>query len=83
MKRSKSTMTRRVDDEAVILDVESGRYFGLNEVGAFVWDLLEHEVTHDDLVDAVAGSFDVDRERASGDVAALCGELIERGLLEP
>ena len=41
MRRSRTAMARRVGDEMVILDVASGRYFGLNEVGAFVWDRLE------------------------------------------
>jgi hypothetical protein len=34
---------RQLDDEAVLLDLKSGTYFGLNDVGARAWQLiLEH-----------------------------------------
>ncbi len=75
-------MARRVDDEVVILDVSSGRYFGLNDVGACIWDRLEHDCAHDDLVDAVVDSYDVDRARASVDVADLVDQLVDRGLVD-
>lgn len=82
MKRSESAMARRVGDELVILDVNSGRYFGLNDVGALIWDYLEHDVAQDDLVDAVVASFDVDREQAANDIDDLITELVDRGLVD-
>ena len=78
MKRSDAAMVRRVGDEIVILDVGSGRYFGLNDVGAVIWDRLEHDATRDDLVDAVVASFDVDRNQAAGGIDDLIEDLIDR-----
>ena len=76
-------MARRVGDEVVILDIASGRYFGLNDVGAVIWDHLDHEATRRDLVDAVVASFDVDRAQAAADIDELVAELIDRGLVDP
>jgi hypothetical protein len=76
-------MTRSVDDELVILDVPSGRFFGLNDVGSVIWDRLERDATHDQLVDAVVAVFDVDRETASVDVASLVDQLTDAGLVTP
>ena len=67
MKRSTTAMARSVDDELVILDVPSGRFFGLNDVGSVIWDRLERDATHDQLVDAVVAVYDIDREAASID----------------
>jgi len=75
-------MARRVGDELVILDVNSGHYFGLNDVGALIWDHLEHDTTRDDLVDAVLASFDVDRDQATSDIDDLVTELADRGLVD-
>lgn len=74
-------MTRRVDDEYVILDVTSGRYFSLEEVGALIWKRLEDECTTDELVEAVVSGYDVDRDRAGADIAELIAELVEAGLI--
>ena len=81
MKRSSSTMARSVDDELVILDVPSGRFFGLNDVGSVIWDRLERDATHEQLVDAVVAVYDVDRETASADVASLVDQLTDAGLV--
>ena len=75
-------MTRRVEEDLVILDVTSGHYFALDGAGALIWDLLEHEVTRDDLVSAVVTAFDVDREEAAVDIDELITELADRGLVD-
>lgn len=68
--------------EVVILDVKAGMYFGLNAVGARFWSLAQEPVTLDRAVDAVVAEFDVPREQAASDLAALAGDLVERGLLD-
>lgn len=74
-------MTRRVDDELVILDVSSGQYFGLNAVGASIWDRLEREATSEELVDMVVAEYDVARDQAAADVGALVRQLVDAGLV--
>lgn len=50
---SKDTMFRDLDGEAVILDLTSGTYFGLNAVGTRIWQLIEQhgrlKAVHDEL----------------------------------
>ena len=82
MKRSDSAMSRSVGDELVILDVHSARYFGLNDVGAFIWEQLEHDRSRDDLVDAVVAEYSIDPRQASTDVDELSNQLVDRGLIE-
>lgn len=82
MRRSDSAMARRIGDEVVILDVPSGHYFSLNDVGALVWDLLEHEVETAAIVDAVVAAFVVERSTAEADVETLLTELVDTGLVE-
>lgn len=74
-------MARELDGEVVILDIPSGRYFALNDVGALVWECLEHDVDRSALVAVVTKAFDVDEQTASVDIDALLGQLTEAGLL--
>lgn len=83
MRRSPQAMSRQLDDEVVILDVPSGRYFSLNAVGVVVWDRLADEATIDDLVAAVTAEFEVDPDTARSDIDGLVASLTEAGLLEP
>jgi Coenzyme PQQ synthesis protein D (PqqD) len=82
VKRSDTAMARELDGEVVILDIPSGRYFTMNDVGALVWNQLEVPVTTDTLTDAVVEAFDVDWHTAAGDLAELLVQLIEAGLVE-
>ena len=68
-------------DEAVILGLEDGVYYGLDAVGARVWSLLAMPRGVSEIVDVVTEEFDVGRERCERDVLALLGELAERRLI--
>jgi hypothetical protein len=75
-------MARTVDDEIVILDIASGQFYGINDVGSLVWDLLEHDTTRDALIEAVTAEFDVDPAQAGGDIDSLITQLADAGLVE-
>jgi hypothetical protein len=74
-------MARTVGDDLVILDVRSGRYFELNDVGSLIWERLEYEVDVESLVDAVTAEFDAPRDVVFRDVEVLLGDLIKAGLV--
>ena len=81
MKRSDTAMARELDGDVVILDVTSGRYFSINDVGALIWDRLEHDTDKDTLVEAVTSEFNVDKDTAKADIDALLDQLTEAGLI--
>jgi hypothetical protein len=71
-------------DGAVLLDTRSEVYFGLNAVGARVWQLLPAARTLDELCTAVAAEYpDADPQRVRADVANLVAALVGEGLLRP
>jgi len=74
-------MSRPVGDETVLLDLESGTYFGLDGVGQRIWSSVEAGETLGDAVDAIVAEYEVDRDRAEADVIAFAANLVERGLL--
>lgn len=74
-------VSRVLDGEAVLLDLASGSYFGLNEVGTVVWEELRTHGQIRKAIDKVLEEFDVDRETAERDVAELVQELLDKKLL--
>ncbi|HEX6909390.1 MAG TPA: PqqD family protein [Longimicrobium sp.] len=69
-------------DGAVLLDTRSEVYFGLNAVGARVWQLLPAARTLDELCTAVAAEYpDADPRRVRTDVENLVAALVAEGLL--
>jgi hypothetical protein len=82
VRRSREVLHRDLQGEAVLVDLGSGKFFGLDEVGTRVWDGMESETTVDALVDRVVAEFEVSRPRAEKDLHALLRDLARRGLVK-
>lgn len=78
---SPDAMFQRIGDEAVILDVRSGQYFGLNAIGALTWQLLSEGCTVEGAARRVVEQYDAEPEAVLSDVQSLVTELLRHGLL--
>ena len=77
-----SVMVREVGGESVILNVESGRYFGLNPMGARMVAVLSASESIEAAHDALLREYDVDSGRLQRDLNNLIQQLLEHGLIE-
>lgn len=68
-------------DETVILGAEAGHYYGLNEVGARIWSLIQQPTRVSALCDTIAAEYDVSPDACARDVLELLGELEDKGLI--
>jgi hypothetical protein len=80
---SPSAVFRELDGEAVILDLESGRYFGLDAVGTRIWQLIAEQGSLRAVHAALLTEFDVSSSALESDLFAFAGELVSRGLISP
>jgi Coenzyme PQQ synthesis protein D (PqqD) len=78
---SPDVISRELDGESVVLDLSSGRYFGLNAVGTRVWQLIQQGQPVDGLIRAVTAEYDADVDAVERDVLALLEDLKLRGLI--
>jgi Coenzyme PQQ synthesis protein D (PqqD) len=70
-----------VDREIVILSVERGSYYGLDDVGSEIWQQMASPVRVDTLCEALAAKYDADRATIERDVLALLDKLTAEGLI--
>lgn len=75
-------MARPVGDETVILDIASGAYYGLDAVGARMWDLIGAGHSLAEIRDRLLQEYDVEGERLEHDLLKLVDELWSHGLVE-
>jgi hypothetical protein len=79
---SKDQISCDLAGEAAILELKSGTYFGLGEVGASVWNLIAQPRRVIDIRDALLEQYDVEAERCSRELLDLLTALHERGLIQ-
>jgi hypothetical protein len=76
-------MARTVGDETVILDLATGTYFGLDPVGARIWELIGEGKTLAEVCDRMLEEYEVAREELERDTLKLAQDLVAQGLVSP
>ena len=77
----KDQVTCDLSDEAVILQLQDGVYYGLNPLGASIWKFIQTPRTLTEVRDAILEEYDVPPERCEADLRALLAELEEQRLV--
>lgn len=72
---------RPFDDELVLLDLNGGTYYGLDELGAKLWVGLGQGKSPAEIADELRGVYAVDHDILVNDLVALADQLIDKGLL--
>jgi hypothetical protein len=78
---SDQAIANRVGDEMVVLHLANGTYFGLDPVGALLWEGLTSGNLPSEVCDKILGSFEVDRDTAEDDLRSFLSELAESDLI--
>jgi hypothetical protein len=78
-----NVMVRQVGQELVILELSSGTYFGLDPVGARIWQLIVEQRSTNEICAALEAEYDVTADVLGQDVTRLIETLIDKGLVRP
>jgi len=81
VQRLDEVLFQNLDGEAVLLDLASETYFGLNEVGTRIWQLIETAPPLSEVLSTLCAEFEADAERIEDDLLALVGDLSKAGLV--
>jgi hypothetical protein len=68
-------------EEAVMMSVAAGRYYGLNAVASRIWELLESSKTVGQLCAQICQEFEVDAQTCEAEVLKFVNELIANGVV--
>ena len=79
---AKEQVSCSMAEEAVVLDLKAGVYYGLNEVGARVWSLVQEPRNVSEIRDAILEEFDVDPSLCERDLLVLLRDLAGRELIK-
>jgi coenzyme PQQ biosynthesis protein PqqD len=74
-------VSQQASGKHVLLDMESGRYYALEEVGGRVWQLCDGTRSVGDIVKVVCDEYDAAADTVGPDVEAFVSELVDESLL--
>lgn len=79
--RNSKTISGRLHDELVMMDIDKGKYFALNPVATRIWDLLEQPLTLDDLCLMLSEEYEVDHRQCKSEVEQYIMKMLDLGLI--
>jgi hypothetical protein len=83
LSRSPAVLAAEVDGEVVMMSIERGHYFGLDDIGSDIWKRLELPCTFSALIDGLATDYDADRATIATDVRALLDRMMADDVVRP
>lgn len=72
---STEVICQELDGEMVILDLQQEQYFGLNDVGTRLWQLVSAGRNTDEIMETLLSEFDVDEVTLRSDIGGLIQQL--------
>ncbi len=75
-------LVRILDRESVLLNLETERYFGLDETGTRMWQLVTASQDIEAAYRELLAEYDVEPELLRTNLTDLLGQLVENGLLQ-
>ena len=79
--RGESLMSSDLDGETVMMSIESGKYYGLDDIGSRIWALVEQPLSVGNLCDTLMTEFEVDRETCQQHVLEFLEELRDESIV--
>jgi hypothetical protein len=71
-----------LEGEAVILSLRNGEYYGLDEVGARIWSLIQQPRTVASIRNTILAEFEVEKEQCEPDLLSFLEDLRQHRLVE-
>ena len=82
VKRQDRLLTSRIDNEEVMLDMDSGSYFGLNVIGSEIWQRLAKPITVADLCQQLQTEYEISKEQCETEVLGFLHEMLAGNLIQ-
>ena len=70
-----------IDGETILLNLETGNYYSMDQMGVVIWQLLENEICVNDLIEALKNRFPDQDSEISASIPDFIAELIQEDLL--
>jgi DNA-directed RNA polymerase delta subunit len=80
--QNKKVIQSKIGEEIVMLDMDSGFYFGLNSVASTIWEKLENPISFQEIINELLKEYKIDQETCENDTMILLNQLLEKNIIK-
>jgi hypothetical protein len=79
--RSSEIIDGSLDNNQVMMDLDNGKYYGLNPVGKRIWELIEQPKTLDEITERLLSEYDLSAEQCKQEVQVFMEKAVKYGII--
>lgn len=79
---SRDQVSSELAGEVILLSLQAATYYGMDQVGARIWELVQKPARLADVRDAILAEYEVEPGRCERDLLAYLRQLVAAGLVE-
>ena len=80
--QNKKIIQSAIGDEVVMMDLDSGFYFGINTVGSDIWRRLVEPISIEELLNQLLREYNIDKSTLEMDTIEFFNQLLEKNLIK-
>lgn len=81
IQRKTGILAANLENETVLMSVQNGAYFGMNDTGGRIWELVENPTTAVDMAGVLSSEYDIPEDDCCDRVMTYLGLLNEKELI--
>lgn len=71
-----------IEGQAVMMSIENSKYFGMDEIGTEIWQLLDKDLTYAEMIDTLLNEYEIDSDTCEQESSEFIEKLLKYKLIE-
>ncbi len=79
--RNEKIIHGELDNNEIMVNLDKGKYYGLNPVAKRIWDMIAVPMGRDEIVATLMDEYEIDKERCTEEVISFLHNAKEKGVI--
>lgn len=80
--QAKGNLVSDMNGEKVMMSIGSGKYYNLGQIGGRIWELIEAQISVEQLVSLLVAEYDIEQALCEVQTTSFLEQMIQEGLIE-
>lgn len=82
IQKNKQIVSADMDGETVMMNIQTGKYYNLGNMGGGIWALIEGQTKVETIIESLMEEYNVTREQCEKEVLSFLNQILGQGLIE-
>lgn len=81
-RNNSGVVSNEIDGEVIMVNIDMGKYYGLDEIGTIIWAMLENPVKIESIIEKLAEEYSGERDKIERDVLKFLEKLEKERIIK-